>query len=81
VSHAAHAPVGLSIVRTPARSYAIFLHEDHVSTLPQTYAAIWNDWVPESGAAIGDGPSLEQHRPTFDTKTGYGGVQLWIPLA
>jgi AraC family transcriptional regulator len=78
VKRAAAAPKDLTIVRTYARRYAVFRHDDHVYTLPQTYMSIWNDWTPDTGVA--DAPSLEQHLPTFDTRTGYGGVELWIPL-
>jgi len=78
VKRAASPPKGLTIVRTEPRRYAVFRHDDHVYTMPQTYASIWNDWTPDTG--IADAPSLEQHLPTFDTRTGYGGVELWIPL-
>jgi len=78
VRRAAAAPKGLTILRVPQRRYAVFRHEDHVYTLPQTYAAIWNDWTADTG--IADAPSLERHLDTFDTRTGYGGVEIWIPL-
>ncbi len=27
-----------------------------------------------------DAPSIEQHKETFDPRTGNGGVDLWIPI-
>jgi len=80
VKHAV-APKGLEILKTDARDYAVFHHEEHISQLPETYAAIWNDWTPDGSRKIADAPSLERHMPTFDTNTGFGGVEIWIPLA
>ena len=64
----------------PAR-YAVFSHNGHVSELPQTYAAIWHEWFAKSGEIPKKAASLEHHNPTFDPRTGMGGVTLWIPLA
>jgi AraC family transcriptional regulator len=80
VTRASPVPKGLDVVRAAPHRYAVFRHEDHVYTLPQTYAAIWNDWLPDAGG-LADSPSLERHLDTFDTRTGYGGVEIWIPLA
>jgi AraC family transcriptional regulator len=46
VSNASHLPKGFKQLRIPARHYAVFRHSGHVSTLGQTYSAIWNDWLP-----------------------------------
>jgi len=34
----------------------------------QTYAAIWDQWVPQSGKVASDGPFLEKHLPTFNPR-------------
>ena len=48
-------------------------------TVPaQTYAAIWDRWVPESGKVVSNGPWLEKHLPSFNPRTGLGGVAIWI---
>ncbi len=52
----------------------------HIAELSQTYAAIWNDWLPASGRKPAAAPSFERPNVTFDTRTGEGGVTLWIPL-
>jgi AraC family transcriptional regulator len=73
-------PKGLvKLVLAPA-TYAVFAHDGHISTLHETFAAIWNDWFPESGRTPVEAPSLERHNPAFDTRTGQGGVTVWIPL-
>ena len=66
--------------RVPAGTYAVFLHREHVSKIGDTYAAIWNHWLPEHDKAASDGASLERHCATFDPATGLGGVAIWIPI-
>ena len=73
-------PKGLSLMRLPPRRYAVFLHEDHVSTLPGTYEAIWNEVLPSRGWTTPIAASLERHEPSFDPATGEGGVSVWIPI-
>ncbi len=53
---------------------------DHVAELQQTYAAIWNERLPTSGKTPAALPSFERHNPTFDPRTGEGGVTIWIAL-
>jgi len=73
-------PKGLSQFRIPAQHYAVFRHSGHVSTLGETYSAIWNDWLPAHSRKAADGPSLERQLESFDPRTGLGGVEIWIPL-
>lgn len=71
---------GLIQMEIPPRLYAVFEHTRHVSTLYDTYAAIWNHALPSMGRVVADAPMVERHNPTFDTGTGEGGLSLWIPL-
>ena len=80
VSKFSSSPRGLKSLRIPAQTYAAFLHRDHVARIGATYAAIWNQWLPDSNRAAADGPSLERHLETFDPRTGLGGVEIWIPV-
>ncbi|HEY1709914.1 MAG TPA: AraC family transcriptional regulator [Rhizomicrobium sp.] len=80
VSRFAPLPKGLQKLTVAPRSYAVFVHSAHVSTIYQTYAAIWNNWLPESGRTVADAASLEAHLPAFDPRTGLGGVEIWVPL-
>lgn len=73
-------PVGLGTLIVKPASYAVFPHNRHITELSQTYAAIWNDWLPASGRKPAAAPSFERPNPTFDTRSGEGGVTLWIPL-
>lgn len=65
----------------PGRRYAVFEHRAHVSLLFHTYAAIWNEVLPEHGWVLAQAPVIERHAPSFDPQTGEGGLALWIPLA
>ncbi|MGH6709702.1 MAG: AraC family transcriptional regulator [Bradyrhizobium sp.] len=80
VSSAGSPPKGLVTQRVPAQTYAVFTHSTHVSEIPKTYAAIWDQWVPQSGKVVSDGPWLEKHMPTFNPRTGLGGIEIWIPV-
>ena len=65
-------------VSIPAHRYAIFEHRDHISTIQQTYGAIWDEWLPAHRLASADAPSIERHnKETFDPRTGNGGVDIW----
>jgi AraC family transcriptional regulator len=80
VSKVSDPPKGLTQFRIPAQHYAVFRHPGHVSTLGKTYAAIWDEWLPANDRKATDGPCLERYLETFDTRTGLGGVDIWIPL-
>jgi AraC family transcriptional regulator len=74
-------PQQLTMLETPSRTYAVFDHSGHVSTIYATYTAIWNDVLPATGRTLADAPVLERHNPTFNPHTGDGGLTLWVPLA
>ena len=59
----------------------MFEHRTHVSTIFDTYAAIWNEALPQHGWRPADAPVIERHLPNFDPRTGEGGLSIWIPLA
>jgi AraC family transcriptional regulator len=70
----------LTSIECEPGSYAVFAHNDHVSTIFDTYAAIWNQALPAMARTVADSPVLEFHNDAFDPDTGLGGVQLCIPL-
>jgi AraC family transcriptional regulator len=73
-------PKELLKLEIPRRTYAVFQHRGHVSTLTQTYFTIWNEALPELDRAVADAPTLERPNATFNPRTGEGGMALWIPL-
>jgi len=77
----AQLPDGLSPLELPARRYAVFPHEGHVSGLPQTIEAIYTRWLPGSGQEPAEELAFfERYGREFDPVTGMGGVEVWVPL-
>jgi len=73
-------------LQLPARRYAIFAHRGHVSTLQQTIAAIFSQWLPQSGQrvtppAAGALGFIERYGEGFNPQSGRGDIEVWLPLA
>jgi AraC family transcriptional regulator len=73
-------PADWSRVRIPEQRYAIFLQREHISTIRSTWNTIWNNWLPESGYEVVDAPNFERYGDDFDSVTGTGGFEIWIPI-
>jgi AraC family transcriptional regulator len=67
-------------LQVPAQNYAVFAHRDHVSTIGATYSAILNHWLTEHNRRLADGAVVERYLETFDPRTGFGGIEIWMPL-
>jgi AraC family transcriptional regulator len=80
VDASATPPKGMTRLAFPARRYAVFRHAGHVSTIRGTYDAIWNRGLSDHGWTTPEEPCLEQHDPSFDPRTGEGGISIWIPV-
>jgi AraC family transcriptional regulator len=81
VSDGAKLPEGFTQVRITAKTFAVFSHRGHVSTIPEIVGQIGNDWLPHSGWAIAEGPQVvERYGEGFDPKTSSGVIEIWIPL-
>ena len=77
VSRIDETPEGLTALTLPACDYAVFHHEGHISRIADTYAAICAA-APDVKRPLA-GPTLEQHAPEFDSRTGFGGVFIYMP--
>ena len=73
-------PREFSRVRIPEQRYAVFSHNEHISTIRRTISAIWNHWLPASGHKVADAPSFERYDEKFDSVTGNGGLEIWVPI-
>jgi len=80
VKRISHVTLPLTSIRIPARRWAVFRHAAHVSAIPATYAAIWDYGFHDQGLIVEAAPSMELHSPTFDPRTGEGGVEIWMPV-
>ena len=73
-------PADWSHVRIPEQRYAVFSQRDHISAIRSTWNTIWNNWLPESGYEVVDAPNFERYGDDFDSATGMGGFEIWIPI-
>ena len=80
VTDAKGLPSEFATVRLPAREYAVFTHRDHASAIDKTIDKIWNDWAPQAGLKLASAPCFERYGEEFNSKTGTGGMEIWIPL-
>jgi AraC family transcriptional regulator len=67
-------------LKIPANHYAVFTHRGHVSTLWDTWDAIWNRWLPMSGYTGLHAPDFEVYDAQFNLETGLGGMEIWYPV-
>lgn len=67
-------------LRIAAAHYAVFTHPGHISTIRSTWNTVWNKWFPESGREAADAPFFERYGEEFDSNTGLGGLELWVPV-
>jgi len=73
-------PAEFTRFRIPPQTYAVFEHRDHISSIAATLKQIWDEALPASGHKAADGPLLERYGPEFDGHTGFGGLEIWIPI-
>src|SRR5690606_8098430 len=81
VAPGAELPPEFGLLRIPARRYARFTHQGHISSIRATCEAIYEDWQPQSGLEPTEGIAfMEYYGADFDPLTGLGTVEVWIPL-
>ena len=73
-------PAEFSRLRIPAQRYAVFTHTDHISAIRRTWFSIWNKGLPDAGLEAAGGPEFERYDERFDSQTGRGDVEIWIPV-
>ena len=80
VSDFSDLPREFAKVRIPEQRYAVFTHNDHISTIRRTIVTIWNQWLPASGLKAADAPNFERYGENFDPVSGNGGLEIWVPV-
>ena len=58
----------------------MFDHVLHIAKIPETYRAIWDEALLQTGRKPAFAPVIERHKPAFNPRTGEGGVEIWMPL-
>ncbi len=71
----------LTEVLLAERTYVVFVHRDHISTIRSTHLAIWNDWLQQLNVECIHEPDFERYDSNFNPHTGVGPVEIWIPIA
>jgi AraC family transcriptional regulator len=69
---------GMTVKAIPAQTYAVF--PCMLSTLRQTYAAIYQDWMPNSGYQRAGGPEFELYDERFTPDDPNSEMFLYIPV-
>jgi AraC family transcriptional regulator len=80
VAPSAKLPAEFTSVRLAAQRYAVFTHTEHVSSIPKTIDAIWNQWIPGTVMKPVPAPCFERYTSEFNPETGFGGTEIWIPI-
>lgn len=73
-------PLGLTTQTIPAGNYAKFRIKENISTIGHKMNRAMNEWLPNSGYEKADGPVVEFYGSEFDSRTGDGGFEIWIPV-
>lgn len=73
-------PKDFSRLRIPPQTYAVFKHPGHVSSVHDSWQAIWDHALRDANLQAADGPGFERYGEAFDGRTGVGGLEIWIPI-
>jgi AraC family transcriptional regulator len=80
VRSASDLPQEFVALDVPSNRYAIFHHAGHVTDIHAIMRAIFSDWLPASGREAAEAPLFERYGREFDSRTGTGGFDVYIPL-
>lgn len=74
-------PEDLVGIRIPARTWAVFAHRDHVSTIAATCQGAV-EWLAREGRTPPEGTTqmVEFYGQQFNPRTGEGGCEVWMPV-
>jgi AraC family transcriptional regulator len=73
-------PAEFARLRIPAARYAVFEHKGHVTTIQASWQYVWEHGLRSAGVTAADAPCFEFYGENFDSSTGRGGFELWIPI-
>jgi AraC family transcriptional regulator len=80
VANFSSVPADTTRVRLARQPYAVVRHTGHIGSIPLTWRAFLETWLPASGLLAADAPDFERYDADFDPLTGMGGVEIWVPL-
>jgi len=80
VERAAALPKGVAVLDITPQRYAVFAYAGPIWNIKRVYHTIFNQWLPGSGQAVADSPTLERYTEEYDRETGICRFELWLPL-
>jgi AraC family transcriptional regulator len=73
-------PKDLVRLAIPPQQYAVFWHPGSVSAVQHTWQAIWQHALADATLRSANGPSFERYDQRFDSRTGQGGLEIWVAV-
>ncbi|TYR81574.1 AraC family transcriptional regulator [Priestia megaterium] len=75
-------PKGMSVHTFPSFTYIQYRHIGSIQQLFLTYEKIWNQWLPQSGYELVDGPTLEVAHTLLhpDLYSHTSEMDIYIPI-
>ncbi len=70
----------LTVFQVPKQKYAVFTHPGHISNIGCTWNSIYSKWQPNSNYEILNTLSFEFYDQHYNTNSGQGDVQIWVPV-
>jgi AraC family transcriptional regulator len=70
----------LTRLELPARTYAVWMHREHVSLVAATCQQIFEHGLARERLVPERAPMFERYGAAFDPRTGNGGLEVWVPL-
>ncbi len=80
VADAGKVPGYLHTLIVPKRKVAIFRHDGELETISETWAWVFDTWLPEAKLEVAAGPQFEVYSDDFDDITGIGAIEIHIPV-
>ncbi|MDF4005117.1 AraC family transcriptional regulator [Luteibacter sahnii] len=80
IAHARQARAGHRHLHLAPQRYLVVRHEGHVGSIPRTWHALLDRWLPAAGFTAVEAPDFERYDAAFDPRTGYGGVDICVPI-
>jgi AraC family transcriptional regulator len=73
-------PPEFTRLRIAPQTYAVFDHTGHITAIASTIKAIWEHGLADAGFKAVDAPSFERYDDRFNPRTGFGGLEIWVPV-
>lgn len=82
VSEFGDLPADLSPLIVPAHKYAVFVHDAHVASIKDTIDYAFDQWLPNAEAKHNSQSIhfFERYGEGFNPATGFGDIEIWLPL-